>query len=45
MDELIKLDGTFTVIGRSIMVHADPDDLGNGPCLAQGWETGKGKGM
>jgi Cu-Zn family superoxide dismutase len=29
-DRLIKLDGEFTVIGRSVMVHADPDDLGKG---------------
>ena len=29
-DHLIKLSGEFTVIGRSIMVHADPDDLGKG---------------
>ena len=29
-DKLIKLDGPFSVIGRSFMVHADPDDLGRG---------------
>mmetsp|Transcript_70626 Transcript_70626/g.138822 ORF Transcript_70626/g.138822 Transcript_70626/m.138822 type:complete len:174 (-) Transcript_70626:297-818(-) len=30
VDSLIKLDGEFTVVGRSVMVHADPDDLGRG---------------
>jgi Cu-Zn family superoxide dismutase len=25
-----RLDGEFTVVGRSVMVHADPDDLGRG---------------
>mmetsp|Transcript_77836 Transcript_77836/g.251930 ORF Transcript_77836/g.251930 Transcript_77836/m.251930 type:complete len:175 (-) Transcript_77836:115-639(-) len=30
VDRLIKLEGEFTVIGRSMMVHADPDDLGLG---------------
>merc|ERR1719265_2612331 len=30
IDRLIKLDGEFTVVGRSMMVHADPDDLGRG---------------
>lgn len=29
-DRLIKLDGETTVVGRSVMVHADPDDLGKG---------------
>jgi len=29
-DKLIKLAGEFSVIGRSMMVHADPDDLGTG---------------
>ena len=29
-DHLIKLSGEFTVIGRSMMVHADVDDLGKG---------------
>jgi len=29
-DRLIKLEGEFSVIGRSMMVHADPDDLGLG---------------
>ena len=27
---LVQLSGKFSVIGRSIMVHADPDDLGRG---------------
>jgi len=29
-DKLIKLSGEFSVIGRSFMVHEDPDDLGLG---------------
>eukprot|EP00606_Chrysophyceae_sp_TOSAG23-5_P000426 GSChrysophyteH2.ASY1.ANO1.776.1 assembled CDS len=29
-DHLIKLSGEFSVIGRSMMVHADVDDLGKG---------------
>ena len=29
-DGLVKLFGEFTVIGRSVMVHADEDDLGTG---------------
>merc|ERR1711953_416916 len=29
-DNLIKLFGGTTVIGRSIMIHEDPDDLGRG---------------
>ncbi len=27
---LVRLTGKYSVIGRSIMVHADPDDLGRG---------------
>lgn len=29
-DNLVKLRGKHSVIGRSIIVHADPDDLGRG---------------
>ncbi|CAH1756776.1 24812_t:CDS:2 [Entrophospora sp. SA101] len=29
-DELIKLIGERSVIGRTVVVHADPDDLGKG---------------
>jgi len=29
-DKLIKIYGEYTVIGRSMMVHADEDDLGRG---------------
>ena len=29
-DKLIKLFGDNTVVGRSVMVHADEDDLGLG---------------
>ena len=30
VDRLVKLQGPYSVVGRSIMVHADPDDLGRG---------------
>lgn len=29
-DHLVKLSGPFSVIGRSIVIHEDPDDLGLG---------------
>jgi len=29
-DHLIKLEGECNVIGRSLVIHADPDDLGKG---------------
>ena len=29
-DRMIKLQGDWSVIGRSVMVHEDPDDLGRG---------------
>ncbi|XP_017493300.1 PREDICTED: superoxide dismutase [Cu-Zn]-like [Rhagoletis zephyria] len=29
-DKLISLEGANTIVGRSLMVHADPDDLGRG---------------
>jgi Cu-Zn family superoxide dismutase len=29
-DSLIKLEGEYSVVGRSVMVHADADDLGKG---------------
>lgn len=29
-DKLVKLSGKYSVIGRSIVVHADEDDLGKG---------------
>mmetsp|Transcript_20607 Transcript_20607/g.29574 ORF Transcript_20607/g.29574 Transcript_20607/m.29574 type:complete len:164 (+) Transcript_20607:42-533(+) len=29
-DHLVRISGEFTVVGRSVMVHADPDDLGKG---------------
>jgi len=30
VNTLIKLEGEYTVVGRSVMVHADPDDCGKG---------------
>ena len=30
VDNLVKLRGHFSVIGRSIVIHEDPDDLGKG---------------
>ena len=30
VDPLIQLVGEYSVVGRSIMIHADPDDLGKG---------------
>lgn len=30
VDPLVKLTGPYSVVGRSFMVHADPDDLGRG---------------
>ena len=30
IDELVKLRGDYSVIGRSIIIHEDPDDLGKG---------------
>ena len=29
-DRVFKLESEFTVVGRSMMEHADPDDLGRG---------------
>jgi len=29
-DHLVQLTGPYSVIGRSVVVHADPDDLGKG---------------
>jgi len=29
-DKLIKLRGKYSIIGRSIVIHEDPDDLGKG---------------
>lgn len=30
VDHLVKLDGPTSVLGRSVMVHEDPDDCGRG---------------
>ena len=35
-DKLIKLDGEFNIIGRSVVIHADKDDLGIGGLDEQG---------
>ena len=29
-DKLIKLNGPTSIIGRTMVIHADPDDLGKG---------------
>ena len=29
-DKLIKLRGQYSIIGRSIVIHENPDDLGKG---------------
>lgn len=29
-DHMVKLEGPWSVLGRSMMIHADPDDLGRG---------------
>lgn len=29
-DQLLSLNGKYTIVGRSIIVHQDPDDLGHG---------------
>ena len=38
-DHLVKLRGKYSVIGRSIIVHEDPDDLGKG-CNDESLKTG-----
>ena len=30
IDHLVKLQGPYSVVGRSVMIHADEDDLGYG---------------
>ncbi len=36
VSELVRLDGPDSVIGRSVIVHADPDDLESQPSGASG---------
>eukprot|EP00750_Incisomonas_marina_P015788 INCI18643.1.p1 GENE.INCI18643.1~~INCI18643.1.p1 ORF type:complete len:598 (+),score=120.47 INCI18643.1:293-2086(+) len=33
---LLRLSGELSIVGRSVMVHADPDDLGKGDCSEPG---------
>mmetsp|Transcript_53087 Transcript_53087/g.137298 ORF Transcript_53087/g.137298 Transcript_53087/m.137298 type:complete len:270 (+) Transcript_53087:69-878(+) len=43
--KLVKLSGPYSVIGRSMMIHADPDDLGKGDnSKAEAWIQGGKKG-
>ena len=30
VDPIVKLSGPYSIIGRSIVIHSDPDDLGKG---------------
>ena len=42
-DDLVALSGPNSVVGRSVVIHADPDDLGKfrGENTTQGIESGK----
>jgi superoxide dismutase, Cu-Zn family len=42
-DDLVSLSGPRSIIGRSVVIHADPDDLGKyrGEDTTQGAESGK----
>ena len=33
---LLRLSGDLSIVGRSVMVHADADDLGKGDCSEPG---------
>ena len=39
LDDQVKLYGEHSVLGRSVIVHADPDDLGRGG-TAESLKTG-----
>lgn len=43
VDKLIKLDGPNSIIGKSIIVHADPDDLTSQPAGNAGARIACGK--
>lgn len=42
-DDLVSLSGPHSVVGRAVVIHADPDDLGKyrGDGTPQGAESGK----
>ncbi len=40
VDHLVRLTGELSVIGRSLVVHADEDDLGRVDLFNLGWEWG-----
>merc|ERR1711920_613280 len=42
-DSLVKLEGEYSVIGRSFMIHVDEDDLGNGDNFEPGPPPVNGK--
>lgn len=39
-DDLLTLFGSDTIYGRSVVIHADPDDLGRGQPRADSLKTG-----
>ena len=32
-DKVIRLNGPLSIVGRTMVIHADQDDLGKGNCL------------
>ena len=43
IDTVVSLNGAESIVGRSIMIHADPDDLTTQPTGASGARIGCGK--